>query len=80
MIIFEKSSTSSLSIYACSVLFLIRTNLPKELQEFPGFQYPKEWNSYISRKQCLQYLNEFTDHFDLRKYIKVGKRNIETIH
>ncbi|XP_061188988.1 flavin-containing monooxygenase 3-like [Saccostrea echinata] len=50
----------------------LKTNLPKELQEFPGFPYPKEWNSYISRQQCLQYLNEFIDHFDIRKYIKTN--------
>ncbi|XP_062618681.1 uncharacterized protein LOC134280295 [Saccostrea cucullata] len=49
----------------------LRSNLPKELQEFPDFPYPKEWtSSYITRQQCHQYLNMFTDHHKLRPYIR----------
>ncbi|XP_061179580.1 uncharacterized protein LOC133188220 [Saccostrea echinata] len=49
----------------------LRINLPKELQEFPGFPYPNEWiTSYITRQQCLQYLNMFADNFKLRPYIR----------
>ncbi|KAK3082842.1 hypothetical protein FSP39_006824 [Pinctada imbricata] len=50
----------------------LKINVPKELQEFPGFPYPKEWKtSYISRQQCLQYINNFIDHFNIRKNIKL---------
>ncbi|XP_056016358.1 flavin-containing monooxygenase 1-like [Ostrea edulis] len=49
----------------------LKINVPKELQEFPSFPYPKEWKtSYISRQQCLEYINRFTDHFKLRQYIR----------
>lgn len=49
-----------------------RINVPKHLQQFPSFPYPKEWKtSYISRQQCLEYINRFTDHFKLRQYIRV---------
>ncbi|XP_061180444.1 dimethylaniline monooxygenase [N-oxide-forming] 4-like [Saccostrea echinata] len=49
----------------------LTTNLPKEIQEFPDFPYPKEWTtSYITHQQCLQYLNMFADHFKLRPYIR----------
>lgn len=40
--------------------------------EIPGFAFPEEWNkSYITRQQCLEYLNMFADHFNLRKHIRV---------
>ena len=48
-------------------------NEPKELEEFPGFPYPKEWNSYITRQQTLQYINDFIDHFNIRKNIQVSR-------
>ncbi|KAK3083174.1 hypothetical protein FSP39_015743 [Pinctada imbricata] len=49
----------------------LKINIPKEIQEFPGFPYPKEWKkSYITRQQCLQYINDFIDHFNIRKNIK----------
>ena len=40
--------------------------------QFPGFPHPKEWTtSYITRQQCLEYINMFIEHYNLRKYIKV---------
>ncbi|XP_062618566.1 uncharacterized protein LOC134280154 isoform X2 [Saccostrea cucullata] len=49
----------------------ITTNLPKELQEFPDFPYPKEWTtSYITRQQYHQYLNMVMDSYKLRPYIR----------
>ena len=50
---------------------LNRVNIPKELMELPGFPYPEEWPSYITRQHVLQHLNNYIDHFDIRKYIKV---------
>ncbi|XP_056016359.1 dimethylaniline monooxygenase [N-oxide-forming] 2-like [Ostrea edulis] len=60
----------------------LKINIPKELQEFPSFPYPKEWKtSYISRQQCLEYINRFTDHFKLRQYIRMHTlvRNVEPL-
>lgn len=72
-VIMMMSDTNSVYISIsreCSVFF--RINVPKELQEFPSFPYPKEWKtSYITRQQCWEYLNMFTDHFNIRKYIRV---------
>ncbi|XP_062572743.1 flavin-containing monooxygenase 5-like [Saccostrea cucullata] len=49
----------------------LKINIPKEIQEFPDFPYPKEWTtSFISRQQCLQYINMFVDHYKLRPYIR----------
>lgn len=49
----------------------LKVNIPKEIMEIPGFPFPKEWNkSYITRQQCLEYLNMFANHFNLRKHIQ----------
>ncbi|XP_062593555.1 uncharacterized protein LOC134255032 [Saccostrea cucullata] len=59
--------------YLLYIVAVPEINLPKELQEFPDFPYPKEWTtSYITRQQCLQYLNMFTDHYNLRPYIRTN--------
>lgn len=55
-----------------SPIWPYRVNIPKEIMEIPGFPFPEEWNkSYITRQQCLEYLNMFADHFNLRKHIRV---------
>lgn len=52
--------------------FADRVNIPKEIMEIPGFPFP-EWNkSYITRQQCLEYLNMFANQFNLRKHIQVA--------
>ena len=58
---------------------LLRTNVPKEIMAFPGFPHPKEWTSYITREQCLEYLNMFIDHYSLRKYIRVKFRALRLL-
>lgn len=49
----------------------LRTNLPKECMEFPGFKYGSHLNdqSYISWSEVLKYLDDFTDHFNLKNVI-----------
>ena len=49
---------------------LFRTNLPKEVMAFPDFPFPSEWSSYLSHQQVLRYLEDYTSHFDLYKYIQ----------
>ena len=47
-----------------------RTNLPKEVMAFPDFPFPSEWTSFLSHQQVLKYLENYTSHFDLYKYIQ----------
>uniref|UniRef100_A0A8D8XFU7 Flavin-containing monooxygenase n=1 Tax=Cacopsylla melanoneura TaxID=428564 RepID=A0A8D8XFU7_9HEMI len=49
----------------------LRTNLPKECMKYPGFEYGKHLNkqSYLSWSEVLRYLEEFSNHFDLKQYI-----------
>ena len=49
---------------------LFRTNLPKEVMAFPDFPFPSEWSSFLSHQQVLKYLEDYTSHFDLYKYIQ----------
>ena len=37
---------------------------------FPDFPFPSEWNSFLSHQQVLKYLQDYTSHFDLCKYIQ----------
>lgn len=48
----------------------LRTNLPKEVMGFPDFPIPDREESYLPAKDILQFLNDYADHFGLRKYIK----------
>lgn len=51
-----------------------RTNLPKEIMELSGYHHKGHADkSYIAANDVLQYLNDFADNFDLRKYIKVSR-------
>ncbi|XP_066995496.2 senecionine N-oxygenase [Anabrus simplex] len=53
----------------------LRTNLPKEVMGFPDFPIKKEEDrSYIPAEDILQFLNDYADHFKLRKYIQFFQR------
>ena len=36
---------------------------------FPDFPFSSEWTSFLSHQQVLKYLEDYTSHFDLYKYI-----------
>ena len=51
---------------------LRRTNLPKELMAFPDYRdFGGEDRSCVTHETVLSYLKNYTDHFNLRQYIKV---------
>lgn len=50
----------------------LMTNIPKEIMQFPGFPYPYEDRSFVSREKIIHYLNLFADYFDIRKNIRFG--------
>ena len=50
-----------------------RTNVPQLMMSLPDYPLPKgDGASVASHQQVLEYLRNFTDHFNLRKYIKVN--------
>ena len=37
---------------------------------FHDFPFPLEWSSFLSHQQVLKYLEDYTSHFDLYKYLQ----------
>jgi len=57
-------------LFSLSVFYpYFRTNLPKEVMAFPDFPFPSEWKSFMTHQQVLKYLEDYTSHFNLYKYI-----------
>lgn len=50
----------------------LRTNLPKELMQFPDFPFPPNEKSYLPAGDVNDYLDNYADTFELRKYIKLN--------
>ncbi|XP_058807854.1 uncharacterized protein LOC131673684 [Phymastichus coffea] len=50
----------------------LRVNLPKELMAYPDYQdfIGQEDRSYVSHEMVLEYLRNYTEHFNLRENIK----------
>lgn len=56
---------------------IFRTNLPKELMDFPNFPYNGLDNiSFLKPWQVLEYIKQFSTHFGLKKYIRVRQHNV----
>ena len=54
----------------CNFVFR-RTNIPKEITHFPDFPFDKEdLPSYVGHGDMLKYLQRYSDHFGLYKFIK----------
>ncbi|XP_058793278.1 uncharacterized protein LOC131665418 [Phymastichus coffea] len=52
-------------------LLRCRTNSPKVLMTFPDYkEFHGENRSYVKHETVLEYLTNFTEHFNLRQYIK----------
>ena len=49
---------------------IYRTNLPKEIMNFPDFPHPSHLPSYVGHQDILKYLQQYADYFDLTKYIR----------
>ncbi|KAM4749211.1 uncharacterized protein WCC33_006651 [Rhinophrynus dorsalis] len=48
----------------------LRTNLPKEIMEFPDFPFDASLPSFMHHTKVLQYLEDYTDTFGIRPHIR----------
>ena len=62
------------------ILFLNRTNLPKEIITFPDFYFDPHLPSFVSYAVIGQYLQEYTDHFQLMQHIQFNTTIISIVH
>ncbi|XP_059478789.1 senecionine N-oxygenase [Neocloeon triangulifer] len=56
----------------------LRTNLPKEVMGYPDYPIPEQQKSYLYAREILQFLNDYADHFGVRKLIKF-RHHVEKI-
>ncbi|KAM4035868.1 uncharacterized protein ACNLHF_014929 isoform 1-T2 [Anomaloglossus baeobatrachus] len=52
----------------------LKTNLPKEIMEFPDFPFDRSLPSFIHHSEVLKYLEAYTDNFCIRPHIKFNTR------
>ena len=50
----------------------LKTNLPKEVMAFPDFPFPNEIESYLHHTQVFDYLNDYSAHYGLEKFININ--------
>ena len=50
------------------------TNIPKPMMPFSGFPYPDDLPSFFRHEHVHQYLEDFTEHFGLRKFIRFNSK------
>ena len=60
--------------------YFFRTNLPKEIMEFPGFPFPKELNSFVTHNDVQHYLEKYAAHYKLANHIKVRRNLIDSLY
>ncbi|VDI83804.1 Hypothetical predicted protein [Mytilus galloprovincialis] len=48
----------------------LRTNLPRELMSFPGFEHDDNLPTFPKQSDIYEYLQRYVDYCDLEKYIK----------
>ena len=52
----------------------LKTNLPKEVMAFPDFPFPDYEESFIHHSKVLDYLKQYSDHFQLEKFINFNTK------
>ncbi|XP_067651450.1 uncharacterized protein [Haliotis asinina] len=52
----------------------LRTNLPKEVMAFPDFPFKDNLPSFVFHQEVLQYLQDYSDHFNVTDKIKFQTR------
>lgn len=75
-VIEKYSNTVTIISYLAKFTLFVnsRTNLPVQLMEFTGYKFEAESGlCYPYHNDVLKYINDFVDHYELRKWIKVSK-------
>ena len=67
------SDTNGRPIYS-SVYKNLITNIPKPMMPFSGFPYPDDLPSFFRHEHVRQYLEDFTEHFGLRRFIRFNSK------
>ncbi|EDW01918.1 GH20181 [Drosophila grimshawi] len=57
----------------------LRTNLPKEVMGFPDFEIGADRKSYLPSEDICAFLNQYADHFELRKFIQFNTYVIRVV-
>ncbi|XP_017124354.1 senecionine N-oxygenase [Drosophila elegans] len=57
----------------------LRTNLPKEVMGFPDFEIGQNAVSYVRSDEICDFLNNYADHFELKKHIKFNTYVIRVV-
>ncbi|XP_035827480.1 flavin-containing monooxygenase FMO GS-OX-like 4 isoform X2 [Aplysia californica] len=67
----DKTETdeNGLSIHS-SMYKNLRTNIPKEVMNFPGFPFKTDLPSFLSHENVAEYLEDYVDHYGLRDHIQ----------
>uniref|UniRef100_A0A182W8C5 Flavin-containing monooxygenase n=1 Tax=Anopheles minimus TaxID=112268 RepID=A0A182W8C5_9DIPT len=47
----------------------LKTNLPKEIMGFPGYEMPSQDASYVRWDEVLQFIRDYSDHYNVTKRI-----------
>jgi hypothetical protein len=66
---YTAAKDSHSSIYSSTVV-----NTSKEMMQFSDFPIPEDWPEFLHHSLVQKYLENYANHFDLRKYIKFGRR------
>lgn len=59
---------------ACSVLFTLRSNLPKEVMCFPDFAFDDSLPSFLRHQDILRYLEDYAKHHCIAPHIRFNTR------
>lgn len=68
-IVFEKLQISS--------FFGSRSNLPKQLMNFPDFPFADEIPSFMHHSDVRKYLENYAKHFELQQYIRFQTKVVD---
>ncbi|XP_046544678.1 flavin-containing monooxygenase FMO GS-OX4-like [Haliotis rubra] len=52
----------------------LKTNIPKEIMDYPDFPFPKNLPSFVPHETVLRYLQDYAEHFNVTGRIKFKTR------
>ncbi|XP_013388858.1 dimethylaniline monooxygenase [N-oxide-forming] 2 [Lingula anatina] len=58
----------------CRMFSAVVTNTSKKMTEFSDFPMPKDFPTFIPARKITSYIQDYAEHFDLKKYVQYGMR------